>query len=301
MTASNSIVDGHVDSVESVGVVSYYVRDSGYTARSEAEDRRVSESTGTVEEVVEHLRDRGVDCVLNEESAKELGEDGVAVSDMLDSVDLVLTVGGDGTVLRACGAMEEPVPLLGVNTGRVGFLADVEPEDAVESIDGVLDGFDVERRSRISVEVNGEPLPPALNETVIVTSRPAKIMAFDVYHDGDEVESMRSDGVVVATPTGSTAYSMSAGGPLVDPRVAGKLVVPLAPFRINVAPWVLGMDGETTVVPTRIEKNASVVVDGADLADVGRGDEVTFGRADHDALFVDTGMTFFERVQTKLY
>ncbi len=290
-----------VEDVDTVGVVSYYVRGNDYTARSESESRRVDRSTEIVESIKNHLESQEVTCLLNQEAADSLDEEGVAVSTMADQADVVVTVGGDGTVLRALGAMSPPVPVLGVNTGRVGFLADVEPEDAVEAVDVALDGFQVERRGRLSVEVNGEPLPPALNETVIVTSRPAKIMAFDVFHDGEEVESMRSDGVVVATPTGSTAYSMSAGGPLVDPRVDAKLVVPLAPFRINVAPWVVGMDGETTVVPTRIEKNASVVVDGADLADVGRGDEVTFGRAEHDALFVDTGLSFFERVQNKLY
>ncbi len=290
-----------VRDVDTVGVVSYYVRGDDYVPRSDSENHRIDRSTEIVEAITEHLRGQDVSCLLNQEAADGLSEEGVAVSTMAEQADFVVTVGGDGTVLRALGAMNPPVPILGVNTGRVGFLADVEPPDAVDALDEALQGFQVERRGRLAVEVNGEPLPPALNETVIVTSRPAKIMAFDVYHDGDEVESMRSDGVVVATPTGSTAYSMSAGGPLVDPRVDARLVVPLAPFRINVAPWVLGMDGETTVVPTRIEKNASVVVDGADLADVGRGDEVTFGRADTDALFVDTGLTFFERVQEKLY
>ncbi|MFP4632691.1 MAG: NAD(+)/NADH kinase [Halobacteriales archaeon] len=284
----------------SVGLVSYYVRHDAHEPESDGQQERITESTETVREVAELLDGVDVGLRINPEAAEPIGREGVDVEEMAGEIDLLVTVGGDGTVLRALAALNEPTPVLGVNTGRVGFLADVEPRDAVAAVETALEGFDVERRGRLSVEVDGERLPPALNETVIVTSRPAKILAFDVHHEGELVESIRSDGVVVATPTGSTAYSMSAGGPLVQPEVDSKLVVPLAPFRVNTAPWVLAADGETTVTPTRVEREASVVVDGTDVAEVGRGDEVVFGRAD-DALFVDTGRSFFDRVREKLY
>jgi len=93
---------------------------------------------------------------------------------------------------------------------------------------------------------------------------------------------------------------MSAGGPIVEPSVESRLVVPLAPFRMQVAPWVLGSDRPTTVVPTRVGKPATVVIDGDEYVEVGRGDEIAFTRAEHDALFVDTGDTFFEKVRDKL-
>jgi NAD+ kinase len=93
---------------------------------------------------------------------------------------------------------------------------------------------------------------------------------------------------------------MSAGGPLVEPSVESRLVVPLAPFRMSVAPWVLGSDRETRLIPTLIEKSATVVIDGDEHAEVGRGDEISFTRAENDALFVDTGDTFFGKIRDKL-
>lgn len=286
-----------------VGVVSYYVRGSEYEPKTDEHARRLDESRAVVEQLLDFLDDRGVGAVVNEEIAEVLGAEdkGVPLADIEHQADVVVAVGGDGTVLRTVGHMTEPVPLLCVNTGRVGFLSGATPENALQEVAEIIDGYDVERRERLAVEVNGEALPPALNETVIVTSRPAKIMGFDVYHDGELVESIRSDGVVVATPTGSTAYSMSAGGPLVESCVESRLVVPLAPFRMQIAPWVLGSDPATTVVPTRVDRPAKVVVDGDEHAEVERGDEIEFTRAENDALFVDTGDTFFEKVRKKLY
>jgi len=283
-----------------VGVVSYYVRGSGYEPKSQEHERRLDLSREVVESLMDFLDNRGVDSVLNHQTAEVVGSRGVSLDEMENEADVVITVGGDGTVLRTVSSMEEPVPLLGINTGTVGFLAACKPGNALDEVTDILEGFDVEHRARLSVEVNGNPIPPALNETVIVTGRPAKIMAFDVYHGGDIVESIRSDGIVVATPTGSTAYSMSAGGPLVDPDVSARLLVPLAPYRIQVAPWVLGCEKVTKVVPTRVKETASVVVDGDEVIEVSRGDEITFTQAESDALFVRTGDNFFDRVRKKL-
>lgn len=283
-----------------IGIVSYYVRGSEYEPKTEDHALRLDESRAVVERLLDFLDEHGVEAVVNEETADVLNADGVPVSEMGREADVVLTVGGDGTVLRTLSHMHDPVPLLCINTGRVGFLSGAAPDEALDKVSEILDGYEVEKRERLGVEVNGETLPPALNETVIVTSRPAKIMGFDVLHDGELVESIRSDGVVVATPTGSTAYSMSAGGPIVEPCVESRLVVPLAPFRMQVAPWVLGSHRRTTVVPTRVDKPATVVIDGDEYIEVERGDEVRFTRAENDALFVDTGDTFFEKVRSKL-
>lgn len=284
-----------------LGIVSYYVRGSEYEPQNKEHARRLDESRDFVETLLDFLDERGVDAVVNEEVAEVLGVEGVSLAEMEHETDAVVTVGGDGTVLRTVSRMTDPVPLLCVNTGRVGFLAGATPDDALDVVEEMLEGYDVEHRARLSVEVNDEALPPALNETVIVTSRPAKIMGFDVFHGDELFESIRADGIVVATPTGSTAYSMSAGGPIVEPCVDSRLVVPLAPFRMRAAPWVLGSDRPTRVVPKRTDKPASVVVDGDEQAVVGRGDEITFERAENDALFVDTGESFFEKVRSRLF
>ncbi|MDY7082351.1 MAG: NAD(+)/NADH kinase, partial [Halobacteria archaeon] len=191
-----------------VGVVSFYVRGAdgeteknvkkpadgtGTTTDETDYDRqeRIRTSTYVVEDMLEFLENEGVEHVVNAEIADELDCDAVGLNELEDT-DFVVTVGGDGTILRAVGAMDEPVPILGVNTGRVGFLADVPPESAVDEVERILDGFETERRSRLAVEVNGEHVATALNECVVVASRPAKILEFDVYHAGELVESVRS-------------------------------------------------------------------------------------------------------------
>ncbi|MDY6779574.1 MAG: NAD(+)/NADH kinase, partial [Halobacteria archaeon] len=283
-----------------VGVVSHYVRGDNYDADNPNEADRVEKSTRVVETLVDYLGNRGVDVVVNEGSKNAVGTKNLSTDNLVEVADAVVTVGGDGTILRTVREMSDPVPVLGINTGRVGFLAGVPPDEALDEVERLVDGYEVERRSRLNVDIDDVRVPPALNEAVVVTSEPAKIMEFDLYHGGELVESVRSDGVIGATPTGSTAYSMSAGGPLVHPEVDARLVVPLSPFRMTKAPWVLKDDAETTVVPTRSSREATVVVDGVDVAEVGDGDEVKLSKADKDALFVRTNRSFFGKVQEKL-
>jgi len=135
--------------------------------------------------------------------------------------DLILIYGGDGTILRSLQLLPNPTPILGINMGEVGFLTVVDPETAFYMIDDVLDNYEVVERARLAVKLNDFELPCAMNEAVIITSRPAKISQFKIHVDGKFMEDFRADGVVIATPTGSTAYAMSAGGPILDPRVDG--------------------------------------------------------------------------------
>ena len=123
--------------------------------------------------------------------------------------------------------MDDPLPLLAINMGTLGFLVDVKPEEAIEAIENVLQGFTWTERSRLAVQLNEDHLPCATNELVLITSRAAKILAFSICVDESQIDELRADGVVIATPTGTTAYAMSAGGPIIDPRVAAKLIVPL--------------------------------------------------------------------------
>ncbi|MDY6776300.1 MAG: NAD(+)/NADH kinase [Halobacteria archaeon] len=278
-----------------IGIVSHYVRDSdGDTAKE-----RVDLSEEVVTRIAEFLDGEGIEYTFNKGTGRALGSEDAVAIDQMDA-DVIVTVGGDGTILRTIRQLRDPVPVLGINTGRVGFLAHVDPTDAVEAVAEVLEGFETESRARLGIELNGTKLPPGLNETVIVTSRPAKIMEFDVYHAGEHVESVRSDGIVAATPTGSTAYSMSAGGPLVDPSVEAFLVVPLAPFRMNTVPWVLDSEDETVIEPRRAEREGAVVIDGSHITNIEPGDEIRFTRAEKDALFVKTEKTFFDNVREKL-
>lgn len=213
--------------------------------------------------------------------------------------DIVVVVGGDGTILHTVQKMEKQLPVLGINWGEVGFLADLEPAEARAFIKSLRPGFAIEPRMRISLSRNGEMLGQALNEALIVTSRPAKMLRFVVVVDGIPAERFRADGLLISTPTGSTAYAMSAGGPIVDPRIEGFLLVPLAPYMLSSRPHLISNDRRVEV---RLEsaKPATLVIDGQNSLELGMECSILVSRAARPALFVDARKNFFKKVDHKL-
>lgn len=248
--------------------------------------------------------EKRVDILLSPKTAEHLGRDDIAVpvENMRSAgAELVLSIGGDGTVLRNISKMEDPLPVLGINMGTLGFLVDVQPGEAISAIENVLEGFAYTERSRLGVLFNGKPLPPATNEVVFITARPAKILTFRVSVDESLVEELRADGVVIATPTGSTAYAMSAGGPIVDPRVDAFLIVPLAPFKLSARPWVVPATSIIKVEVTIPEKEAVIVIDGQHSYNIKDNDVVTLTRAKNPARLISSSVNgFYEKVQSKL-
>lgn len=242
----------------------------------------------------------GEEVLIEREAAGEMGAEGVEFAEMRD-LDLMVLVGGDGTILRALHRLPEPVPLLGVNMGEVGFLTNASPDEAERLIGEAREGFDVESRERIQPRIGDREVPPAMNEAVVITSEPAKMLHVQARVDGREAERMRSDGMIVATPTGSTAYAMSAGGPIVDPRVDGTILVPLAPFKISARPMVVPGGSKVDVELLRKGKEAKLVVDGQYVEQLGEGDVISFTRAEQPALFVKTWKgDFYSKVKKKL-
>ncbi len=214
--------------------------------------------------------------------------------------DLILIFGGDGTILRSLQLLPKPTPILGINMGEVGFLTVVDPESALYMIDDIIAGFEVTERSRLAVKRNHEELPAAMNEAVVLTSRPSKISHFRIHVDGKLMEEFRADGVVLATPTGSTAYAMSAGGPIVDPRVDATIIVPLAPYKLSSRPWIIPGTSQIKLELLREDKESMVVVDGQYMVNVGTKDVLTFTRCETPALFVKFGDKFYDLVREKL-
>ncbi len=213
--------------------------------------------------------------------------------------DITIVVGGDGTILRTVQMMEKPVPVLGINWGEVGFLADLEQAEALAYIRQLRPGFPVEERMRIAIHKDNRFLGTALNEALIVTSRPAKMLLFSIIIDGVMTERFRADGLLISTPTGSTAYAMSAGGPIVDPRIQGFLLVPLAPYLLSSRPHLISSNRKLEV---RIEssKPTSMVIDGQETVDLGTSVTLAISRHENPALFVDIRRNFFEKVDRKL-
>ena len=257
---------------------------------------------GIAGNVIEHLKEE-VDVCIDPGTASELGLPGIPVGQMRSQgVEMVITIGGDGTVLRTIQHMEDPLPVLAVNLGTVGFLVDVDADDAIPTIDSLLAGFQVDERSRLDVWINNTKLPPATNEVVIITAHPAKILAYKVWVDDHELEELRADGLVIATPTGSTAYAMSAGGPIVDPRVDATVVVPLAPFKLSSRPWAVPARSNIVVELLLPDKEAVVVVDGQYSQNISASDIIKIEKAATPARFVCIKKDgFYDKVKSKLH
>ena len=239
----------------------------------------------------------GTDVAFDAGTGAALGRPGEPIG--TTDADLVVCVGGDGTILLAVQEMKRQRPILGINRGEVGFLTDLEPKEAPAFLHRLGEGFTVEPRMRITFSLDGRVLGTALNEAVIVTSRPAKMLRFSVLIDGNPSEQFRADGLIVATPTGSTAYAMSAGGPLVDPRIEGFLLVPLAPYMLSSRPHIISSD-RLVEVALESSKPAHLVLDGQVQFEIDGQAVLHVERAPEPALFVDVGRTFFEKVERKL-
>jgi NAD+ kinase len=201
-------------------------------------------------QAVTRLQEAGVEVRTLADEARELGLRDVRVCDRdhgaADAAELVLVLGGDGTILRAAElARHSAVPLLGVNLGRIGFLAEAEEEDLDETVSRILDrSYRVERRSTLDVVVmvDGEPIDHgwALNECSVEKAARERMLELVVEVDGRPLSRWGCDGAVAATPTGSTAYAFSAGGPVVWPTVEALLIVPISAHALFARPLVTG-------------------------------------------------------------
>lgn len=203
----------------------------------------------TIDQLVQHLlaRDRRVlfDADTNALLERPRGPV-LEPADLGSQCDLVIVVGGDGTLLAAARALATGgAALLGINLGRLGFLVDVSPEEIRDTVDGILAGrYEVEERCMLAatvVDCGGRPTSHvALNDVVIHKWNTARMIEFEMTIDGSFVNTQRSDGLIVATPTGSTAYALSGGGPLLHPALNAIVLVPICPHTLSNRPLVIG-------------------------------------------------------------
>ena len=262
----------------------------------------VEEAVELAGKIVEFLIEKNVETLLDSELASKLNKYQDIASDLKDmDVDMVIAVGGDGTVLRTQGFInKKKIPLFGINMGAVGFLTEIDPEETLTALEQVLDGnYFVEKRTQLQVWHNKE-LHSALNEVVLMTQKPAKMLHIEISVDDEVVEELRADGIIIATPSGSTAYSMSAGGPIVDPRVGAFIIVPICPFKLGARPTVVPDDSVIKVKFLREGKTAVAVIDGQLEEEINYMDEMIFKKSDDSAYFVRLTKNFYRRVREKL-
>ncbi len=216
-------------------------------------------------------------------------------------VDALVAIGGDGTFLYTL--QRSHAPLLPINAGTLGFLAEVDGGNAT-AFEGALDRlaagrYFLESRMKLASQVGGHNLADATNEVVVHTSQVAKMRQFEIAVDGQPVGRLRADGVILATPTGSTSYSLSAAGPILDPGVEGIIVGALAPFQSAQRSVVLDPLRSVSVTLVSKEKDGVVVVDGQDERRLAGGATVVAYRSPRRAEFVRFGSRFFRRLLGK--
>jgi NAD+ kinase len=227
------------------------------------------EIKSTLQDVVTWLRARSIEVILDQASAMLLGEQGGYQKTLLASkADVLLVLGGDGTILNAARlAGERSIPILGVNMGGLGFLTEVRLENLYPSLERVFaNDFVLDERLMLRTHIHrhGETVAQGvvLNDVVISKGTLARMIELKIAIQGRFVTNLRGDGLIVSSPTGSTAYSLSAGGPIIDPAVQSLILTPICPHTLTHRPLIVPGNAEIEVTLTSKDDGAMATLDG---------------------------------------
>jgi NAD+ kinase len=245
------------------------------------------QASETLRSLVDWLAERQIDALVDAEGARLTGLEATERDQVTAAADLVISMGGDGTLLsvaRAAGTRR--VPILGINLGTLGFLTEVNVDEMFDALEIVLAGdANIETRNRLEIVAQraGREIGRyhALNDGVVAKMTLSRLLRLDAFHDGVEVTTYHADGLIVSTPTGSTAYSLSAGGPILLPGSEAMLLTPICPHSLTQRPLVVPMSSELEVLVHTLGEAATLTVDGQEGLEVEDGDRVSFRRSPH--------------------
>ncbi len=254
----------------------------------------VRNAVGYTQEVIDALQ--GETFLLDKDIADGMGLEGTPLNGM--GVDIVIVIGGDGTLLRALQNTDAMV--IGINGGSVGFLAEIDHDHIKEGIERLLrEDYIIESRFKLSTWYDGQYLPDSVNEAVVHTASVAKIRHYKIYVDDELACELRSDGVIVSTPTGSTCYAMSLGAPYIQPHVNALMIVPMAAYRFSSRPFIVPATSKITIESV-LDKECLIVLDGQREYPMDGMTKVEFMMSNKKARFIRFNMDFFSRVREKL-
>jgi len=254
--------------------------------------------------IISWLEGKGIDILLTKEGGDFLGKREMAVDDLdfASSVEIALIVGGDGTFLKAARLLApQGVPMLGINLGRLGFLVSESVATLEIALSKVLEGkFEIDERLMLEARFKGETLY-ALNEFVIMKGAFARLINLEVFINGDYFTSYPADGLIISTPTGSTAYSLSAGGPILQPGIQAMVLTPICAHTFYARPIVISSLSCIRVVVNADHEDIMLTQDGQAGFNVLPGDEIVIKRAPFFAKVITfRGRSFFELLRKKL-
>jgi NAD+ kinase len=259
----------------------------------------VSKAISCAKNVYELLKETGGDIFPEEHLGKALAVKGYSLKDINKHADIVVTVGGDGTILFALEEIDKPI--FAINCGGMGFLAEVESKYALSGLKKVIAGeYTIEERAKLKVVVDGKRLPDAANEMTVQTAQIAKMLHLQIFVGDDLIETMGADGIIIATPTGSTSYSLSVGGPLMDPAVNAMIIAPLAAFKLSARPWIIPLEKTVKIGLLPKSKESKIVIDGQFSTPATSESEICITGSEKKARFVRFGESFYQMVRLKL-
>lgn len=267
-------------------------------------------SRSALEDIAHFLGTQGCKVALEQDTATNTGLSQFPTLDVAgigQQCDLALVVGGDGTMLGVGRQLAQSgIPLVGINQGRLGFITDIAFEEYRETLEPMLHGeFEEDRRWMMQAEVvrDGQCVfsATAMNDVVVNRGAAGGMVELRVEVDGRFVANQRADGLIIASPTGSTAYALSAGGPLVHPSIEGWILVPIAPHTLSNRPIVLSDTGEVAIEIVA-GRDASANFDMQSLASLQHGDRITVRRSQYQMRFLHPkGWSYFDTLRKKLH
>lgn len=252
-------------------------------------------------EVAEYLRNKGLEVYVENATAEKINMQAKTVPLKNMKTDFIITIGGDGTILRTCLVVPKPEqPILAINMGVRGFLTEVEPKNAYNAVDRTLKGdFKIEKCTKLAVSADGKALPDALNDVVISAGEPSKILYTQIYKDNEPILKCQADGLIVSTQTGSTGYSLSAGGPVLDPEVKSFVLTPICSLTVFRS-IVFSADSKVTIEAIR-PKEVIVLIDGNYRQVVtSKNPTLMITRSKNNASFIRFKDDFYHRLRSRL-
>ena len=271
-----------------------------------------TKKSASIQKVLACLSQRGAEVLVDQEYYQFLTEDQkldvnaakIFTDDDFDA-DIVISMGGDGTFLKAASRVRQKmIPILGINMGRLGFLADISPNDIEKCLDAIYEeDYSIENRALIQVTTDGEPLEGyncALNDVAILKRDTASMISIRASINGDYLTTYQADGLVISSPTGSTAYSLSNGGPIIVPGTKVFSMTAVAPHSMNIRPIVLADSSEITLTVESRSHNFLIAIDGRSEK-CKEGTRLTLRRAPYDVKVVKrSDQRYFNTLREKM-
>jgi NAD+ kinase len=254
--------------------------------------------------LIQGLEERGITCLLEEVAARKLLlNDGITREELPGRVDLMIVLGGDGTLLSIAHlAAQRGVPVLGVNMGRLGFLTEVPTDELYVTLDSFLTGQEEVISPRLLLEAScRDKTYHCLNDVVINKGAVARMIQIGIWIDDKEITALKGDGLIVSTPTGSTAYSLSAGGPIVQPHVPALVLSPICPHTLSFRPMVVASSSRIRLQLLTAGEEVYLTLDGQRGITLGKNDVIEIKKAEFALQLVSSPKrNYFDLLKEKL-